>query len=155
MECLLCQPGEGSVYIGETSRNLYTRGREHLDKYRSTKRNKDSFIKKHQDEKHYGCEAEFRAKVTGTFSDCLSRQVSEGVHIRRSDKNILNSKSEWHQPALWRVQSEIMRDWQNVFFWNIGLSECGFRCGKIPKIYKHLKNKLWLCGWANYIKTNN
>ena len=52
MECLLCQPGEGSVYIGETSRNLYTRGREHLDKYRSTKRNKDSFIKKHQDEKH-------------------------------------------------------------------------------------------------------
>ena len=27
--------------------------------------------------------------------------------IRRSDKNILNGKSEWHQPALFRVQQEI------------------------------------------------
>ena len=84
MDCLLCPPGQESVYIGETSRNLYTRGREHIDKYRSTKRNKDSFIKKHQDEKHGGCEAMFRAKVTGTFRDCLSRQVSEGVHMRRT-----------------------------------------------------------------------
>ena len=46
LECKLCPPGE-CVYIGESSRNLYTRGKEHLDKYRSTKRNKDSFIKKH------------------------------------------------------------------------------------------------------------
>ena len=37
MDCLLCPPGQGSVYIGETSRNLYTRGREHIDKYRAQK----------------------------------------------------------------------------------------------------------------------
>ena len=110
MECLLCPPGEGAAYIGETSRNLYTRGKEHLQKYQSLKRNKDSFMMKHQDEKHAGREAMFRAKVTGTFRDCLSRQVSEGVYIRRSDKQVLNSKSEWHQPALWRVQSELLRE---------------------------------------------
>ena len=109
LECTLCPPGE-CIYIGESSRKLYTRGKEHLDKYRSTKRNKESFIKKHQDEKHYGIEARFRGKVTGTFSDCLSRQVSEGVHILKCETNILNSKSEWHQPPLWRVQSQIVRD---------------------------------------------
>ena len=48
--------------------------------------------------------------VIGTFKECLSRKVSEGVHIRRGGPGILNSKSEWHQPALWRVQSELTTD---------------------------------------------
>ena len=55
-------------------------------------------------------EADFGAKVTGSFKDALSRQVSEGVYIRRGGNSILNNKSELHQPALWRVQSELMRD---------------------------------------------
>ena len=81
-----------------------------MEKYQSRKRNSDSFIKKHQDEKHFGLPADFGAKVTGQFQDCLTRQVSEGVSIRRSSDRVLNSKSEWHQPALWRVQSEIVRE---------------------------------------------
>ena len=56
-----------------------------------------------------GAEADFKASVTHSFRDCLSRQVSEAVYIRRSEKPVLNSKSEWHQPALFRVQSEILR----------------------------------------------
>ena len=60
--------------------------------------------------KHHDRPAMFNAKVTGTFKDCLSRQVSEGVEIRRSNKIVLNTKSEWHQPALWRVQREILRE---------------------------------------------
>jgi hypothetical protein len=51
-------------------------------KYQSNKRNLDSFIKGHQIEKHHDRPAMFKAKVTGTFEDCLSRQVSEGVEIR-------------------------------------------------------------------------
>ena len=57
-----------------------------------------------------GQPADFDAKVTVTFRDCLSRQVSEGVHIRRCKTDTMNSKSEWHQPALWRVRSEIERE---------------------------------------------
>ena len=110
LECGLCTEEEKGVYIGESSRNLYTRSKEHLGKYRSKKRQSDSFMKKHQDEHHGGGEADFRARVTGVFRDSLSRQVSEGVHIRWGGRSILNSKSEWHQPALWRVQSELMRD---------------------------------------------
>ena len=81
-----------------------------MAKYESRKLNMDSFIKKHQVEKHNDRPAEFKAKVMGVFRDCLSRQISEGVEIRRSNRNVLNSKSEWHQPALWRVQSEVVRE---------------------------------------------
>ena len=110
LECAMCPDTDKCVYIGETSRNLYTRSKEHIEKYKSKKRSHDSFIKKHQVEKHQDRPANFNAKVTGVFRDCLSRQVSEGVEIRRSDQSILNSKSEWHQPALWRVQSEVVRE---------------------------------------------
>ena len=81
-----------------------------MEKYRSRKGKEDSFIEKHQNEKHGGIPADFTAKVTASFQDCLSRQVSEGVHIRRSGPGVLNSKSEWHQPSLWRVQSEVVRN---------------------------------------------
>ena len=81
-----------------------------MEKYQSRKRNSDSFTKKRHDEKHPGLPSDFGAKVTGQFQDCLTRQVSEGVSISRSSDRVLNSKSEWHQPALWRVQSEIVRE---------------------------------------------
>ena len=110
LRCQLCPDGDGCVYVGESARNLYTRGREHIEKYRSRKRNIDSFMKKHQDEEHAGLPAEFGAKVTGMFKDCLSRQISEGVSLRRSNERVLNSKSEWHQPPLWRVQNELVRE---------------------------------------------
>ena len=82
--------------------------KEHVDK--SKKGGEDSFMVKHQQEKHTGQPPNFTGEVVGAFRDCLSRQVSEGVCIRRSKANIMNSKSEWHQPALWRVRSEIERE---------------------------------------------
>ena len=109
LECRLCPDTDRTLYIGETSRNLFTRGKEHTAKYEGKK--EDSFMLKHHREKHVGQDAVFEGKVTGVYRDCLSRQVSEGVQIRRNagDMNIMNSKSEWHQPALWRVRSEIER----------------------------------------------
>ena len=109
LECNLCPEEEKSMYIGETSRNLYTRGLEHQAKYEAG--DADSFMRKHQTEIHAGQDAQFKGSVTGCFRDCLSRQVSEGVQIRRcaGSTTIMNSKSEWHQPALWRVRSEIER----------------------------------------------
>ena len=76
MECRLCLGDEKCIYVGETSRNLYTRAKEHMNKYRSEKSNYDSFIKQHQVEHHHNHPAEYKAKVTGSFRDCLSRQVT-------------------------------------------------------------------------------
>ena len=69
----------------------------------------DNWIFKHQQEVHGGAQADFKAKVDGSFRDCLTRQVTEAVAIRRSNKEVLNSKSEWHQPALFSVRNEVIR----------------------------------------------
>ena len=72
---------DGYTYIGETSRNFFSRNQEHQENY--VKRKPDSFINNHQTEMHGGAEPDFKYSVLKTFKDPLSRQVSEGVHIRR------------------------------------------------------------------------
>ena len=107
IECQLCPDGERAMYIGESSRNLYTRSLEHLRNFRS--RTVKSFMVRHMNAKHRGEEPLYRAKLTARTRECLTRQVREGVLIRRSTVPILNSKSEWHQPGLFRVQQDIER----------------------------------------------
>ena len=85
IECQLCPEENRPVYIGETSRNLYTRGKEHLgSEHRGETEDKElSFMKQHMEEHHTGMVSRFAGKVTRTNKDSLSRQVREGVLIRR------------------------------------------------------------------------
>ena len=96
---------------------------------------------KHQQDQHHGAQADFKASVKYRFKDCLSRQIAEGVAIRRCDKIVLNSKAEWHQPAIWRVRSELSREWERrrkkKWLWHSSVSDCGevnlgvsIECGK-------------------------
>ena len=78
---------------------------------KSRNRSEKSFMYKHQQKEHQGAPGTFTAKVTGTARDCLTRQVREAVLIRRCKVPVMNSKTEWHQPALFRVQNEIYRGW--------------------------------------------
>ena len=103
--CQLCPEENRPVYIGETARNLYTRTQEH----ESTK-DDEAFMNKHMEECHEREERKFSAKVTHSNQDCLSRQIREGVLIRRDNRILLNSKAEWFQPPLLRVQSELIRE---------------------------------------------
>ena len=125
VKCPVCQqPGGGSgrcrksnitykyvcnkcsaTYIGETSRNLYTRGLEHQDKFE--KRKPDSFMYNHQEERHPGDQPDYNVSVVGSYRDPLSRQVAEGVLITRCREEILNSKSEFRQPPIVRVRREV------------------------------------------------
>ena len=107
VECQQCPDGEKSKYTGESSRNLFTRGIEHENNYQN--RSHKSFMLKHQERMHQGAAGHYTAKVTGSAKDCLTRQVMEAVKIRRCQVPVLNAKTEWHQPALWRIQSEIER----------------------------------------------
>ena len=108
VKCKLCPEGQEAVYIGETAKNLYTRMKQHFNC-----RGADSFMSKHLEEAHGGVgrEGNFAAKVTKTNRDCLSRQVREGVQISQqgSRRTLMNTKSEWHQPSLYRIQSEIVK----------------------------------------------
>ncbi len=113
VECQLCE-GEKAVYYGETSRNLYTRLVEHQKANRLERNSEESddegFMRKHMRECHEGQERNFTAKVTHTNKDSLTRQIREGVMIRRSQRRVLNTKSEWFQPPLFRVMSEMVRE---------------------------------------------
>ena len=101
IECQLCPAGQRSKYLGESSRNMFTRGKEHEANYRN--RNQKSFMLKHQRKDHNGVPGVYTAKVVGSDQDCLTRQVREAVRIRRCQVPVLNGKSEW------QVQNEVQR----------------------------------------------
>ena len=103
--CCNKEEKDKEVYVGETSRNVYTRALEHM---KNT--DEDSFMNKHMREHHPGEEKDFKAKVIRTNKESLTRQVWEGVQIRREKRKLMNTKSEWFQPPLFKVQSEIIRE---------------------------------------------
>ena len=64
-------------------------------------------------EKHGSNPVEFEMKVVKTFRDPLSRQVTEAVLIKNHQGELLNSKSEFYQPSLIKIRSEIVKGLDN------------------------------------------
>ena len=95
----------GCEYIGETSRNFYSRDQEHMRKYHE--KSKESFMFNHQKECHNGEPADFTRTVLKTFKDPMSRQISEGVNIRRSGALAINSKLDFYQPSTYQVRRQV------------------------------------------------
>ena len=121
-ECLECQDViaekeingaslSNSWYVGETSRPLRMRAREHWNKLQDL--DVHSFIFTHWMKDH-GLSMfppKYTFKILGTYSDSLSRQIAEAIHIET--KGILNKKSEFgtnHIPRLEAAKSERDRD---------------------------------------------
>ena len=82
-------------------------GKDHESKLR--RKDQNSFMYRHLMEKHDGEPVQFQMKVVKTFKDPLSRQVTEAVLIKNHRGELLNSRSEFHQPPLVRIRSEIIR----------------------------------------------
>ena len=100
--------GRPALYVGESSRSVSERGREHWASYRAMK--EDSHMHKHQVMEHGAAPAKFMLRVVGSYQTALARQVSEAVRIRRrgGEGSILNSRAEYnrcHIPRL-RVEEE-------------------------------------------------
>ena len=79
MECEEC----GDKYIGESARNGYTRGREHMDEYKN--KSKNSVLLRHAREKHDDTNGNtrYKMKVIGLYKgDPTLRQVTESVKIQ-------------------------------------------------------------------------
>ena len=102
--CTLCKErGKERTYEGESSRNTYLRGREHLREYE--KKTENSVMYKHVMKEHEREEDEvkFQMKVVGRFKNPLNRLIDESVRIQRKNpSSLLNSKSEFHGPAIRR-----------------------------------------------------
>ena len=102
IECKTC----GDKYIGETGRNAYTRGKEHL-KNAEPDKNVKSVLKTHSIEKHDSILQEFRMNVTGVFSqDPMLRQIVEAVRIKKEGQIAMNSKLEWNTARVPRAKIE-------------------------------------------------
>ena len=99
--CLLCKElGKDSSYQGETGRNAYTRGKEHLQKLASG--SKSSPLVNHQEQHHGGQEPSFQMQILRTFKQPLDRQIEEANRIVETSQNPLNlnSRSEWRSTPL-------------------------------------------------------
>ena len=88
--------GCNNVYVGETSRSAYTRGREH-SKSLGNEEERLALWKQCR-EKHSSEIQQFHMNVTGVYSnDTMLRQISEGVKINNVDEDsLMNSKNEWN-----------------------------------------------------------
>ena len=86
--------GKG-ISIGESSRSLYERGKEH-QRDRDA-REEDSHQVKHWKLDHPEHESphKFKFKMIISFQDPLTRQLAESVRIEKGGSQILNSRSEY------------------------------------------------------------
>ena len=101
ISCNICEQNICSKYAGETGRNLYKRGDEHLTDLE--KRVAEKPLWKHIQEKHRGrMEGEifehFKMTLTGTFFKPQRRKADEGVRISHLNPDTrMNSKDEFRQ----------------------------------------------------------
>lgn len=100
IKCTECS----QIYIGETSRNVYTRGKEHLREM--DYRKESSVLWKHAKEIHKGIIPNYTCDVAELFQkDSLLRQVSEAVRINK-EKPKMNTKNEWNYITIPRAVIE-------------------------------------------------
>jgi len=95
--------GCDNVYNGETSKNAYTRGKEHEMNYRSKADN--SHMWKHCVIDHNGEEQIFNMEIDKTFrKDPLLRQITEAIAIEETEENNrMNSRAECRQNRVPRI----------------------------------------------------
>ena len=117
--CRICQvdgqktdlTNSKGVYVGESSRSMYERGKEHQKDGRDMA--EDSHQWKHWANEHSDIEGnpQFRFKIVASFSDPLTRQLAESVRIDRRGMEILNSRSEYSRCRVPRLQLD-MEGWK-------------------------------------------
>ena len=86
------------MYVGETSRSPYQRGKEHGSDVDGGKKNHPISI--HFQEKHQGEKQRILMRVLATPQTAMARRIWESVRIdkvSRDRKACLNLKSEWGQ----------------------------------------------------------
>ena len=105
--CKLCP----AAYLGESGENMHTRAKSHLSKFYSKTKHirESSAFFKHIANKHGGVkegskfEDYFEICIVKAYRKPITRVVEEGVFIINHEGEILNSKTEWHQPKIIRT----------------------------------------------------
>ena len=98
------------VYLGESVRNSWCRGREHLRGL--DKREKDSVFVENINEKHdsdftYDRCGGFRMNVKESHKTALDRQITEAVKIDTCQKQTLNKRTGFRANSVLRLCSTL------------------------------------------------
>ena len=105
--CTECEANNiKSIYYGETGKSgAYRVQKGHQTDIKN--KNIKNALAKHLHNDHpdkEGDQTVFKYKIESTDKSCLQRQVREGANLAASDAdNILNSRTEYHQPSLQRI----------------------------------------------------
>ena len=99
------------VYVGETGENMHVRMKSHLTKFYSKKQEirDSSAFRKHLHNSHGGVgegekfEDLFEVEIIKAYSKPMTRQTEEGTFMININGELLNSKTEWHQPKIIRT----------------------------------------------------
>jgi hypothetical protein len=96
--------GKDVQYGGESGKNGYSRGVEHLQEYK--RKDEDNPLYKHAHNDHNKkLDIKYKMTVLKTFGkDNMARKVDEGLRIARHKGIKLNSKSEFRQPKIPRIR---------------------------------------------------
>ena len=91
------------IYHGESSKNAYSRGKEHETDYRNHL--EKSHMWKHCVTEHNSEEQTFNMHIDRNFrKDPLLRQITEAIAIQDTDEELrMNSRSEWNQRSIPRI----------------------------------------------------
>ena len=95
--CKMCESEgrEKHVYMGESSRGCFSRGKQHREAYKS----ESGFMWEHDVREHGGRKnVEFEMKLIARDKDPMRRIIRESVRIMNGRKNgvkLMNRKDEW------------------------------------------------------------
>ena len=112
-EILCTRPGCNYQYKGESSRNGYCRGREHLKGL--AKRDPESVFVEHVINKHdsdfdtHVCFG-FRMNVTDSHTNAMERQITEAIKIETQTKPSLNRKQGFRSNGVLRLRASLTSD---------------------------------------------
>ena len=106
IECM--REGCNFVYIGETARNAFCRGKEHLKGLE--KKDKESVLYQHINEYHHNDFKEppchqYKMSVTNCHNTTLDRLVTEAVKIDKSNKPTLNRKTGFRANSVLKLRT--------------------------------------------------
>ena len=105
-EITFLKAGKG-IYVGESSRSLYERTKEHMS-------DRDGWKEESHQVKHWITEhpelqepPRFRFRLVRGFKNPMSRQLSEAVRIELHGGSILNSRSEYNRCRVPRLRIDL------------------------------------------------
>ena len=106
-----CVRSDGDyIYVGETARNAYCRGREHLKGIKCKDR-ESVFVEHvtclHNSDFDYDACSGFKMNVCETHKSALNRVVTEAVKIEKCSRPTLNRKTGYRANSVLRLTSSL------------------------------------------------